>query len=404
MGTECVASGALPFGTSFDECSRLLNQTEEASKVSDHLDLSGIYDLRPALTSSSTTNSNGQEVYLSARQLEGIASSLTLLLKAKALVQPYPELYLLSEGIDQASCSRVIRAVNDCISKGYVKDEASEALKEARSKRAENRETLKKVLEEQAALAFSKGASDSRGNTAVVRGRVCIGIKAGRSGDLPRGSVKLSQSQSGQTFYYEPAPAIALNNAAMELEEKEKREEVAILLALTRLVSSSSDKLFQSLEAASSLDIAKARALHGVWCGGIKPSLLPPCITPGASALHIPNALHPLLLELSLPPLPDPPSFDDNRFDQGFGSAGDWEMKRRIVEKGRAGGEGSRPSPKPLDLRVPPSISVVAITGPNTGGKTVALKTAGLAVLFSKSGLFVPVQVRYNFNMRILKL
>ena len=138
-------------------------------------------------------------------------------------VAPFRELSLLAEDIDLASCSRVVRAVNDCISKGYLREEASEALGEARRKRAENRESLKVVIEQQAALAFSKGASDSRGNTAVVRGRVCIGIKAGRSGDLPRGSVKLSQSQSAATFYYEPQPAIALNNLSLELEEKEKR-------------------------------------------------------------------------------------------------------------------------------------------------------------------------------------
>lgn len=224
MATERVASGHLPIGSSLQECISLLNQTEEASVASD-LVLSGIYDLRPALAVASSPSNNGQEAYLSARQLEGIASSLTLLMEAKAAVTPFPELSVLAEGIDLASCSLVVRAVNDCISKGYLKDEASEALRDARVKRAENREALKLMIEQQAALAFGKGASDSRGNTAVVRGRVCIGIKAGRSGDLPRGSVKLSQSQSGATFYYEPQPAIALNNLSLELEEKERRFE-----------------------------------------------------------------------------------------------------------------------------------------------------------------------------------
>jgi len=59
----------------------------------------------------------------------------------------------------------------------------------------------------------------------IVRGRYCIGIKAGRSGDLPKGSIKVSQSQSGATHYYEPAPAISLNNSETLLEELEKKEE-----------------------------------------------------------------------------------------------------------------------------------------------------------------------------------
>lgn len=69
-------------------------------------------------------------------------------------------------------------------------------------------------------------------------------------------------------------------------------------------------------------------------------------------------------------------------------------MRRSIVQRRAMTDRAGRSTPRPLDLRVPSSISVVAITGPNTGGKTVALKAAGLAVLFSKAGLFIPVGSR----------
>jgi DNA mismatch repair protein MutS2 len=54
-------------------------------------------------------------------------------------------------------------------------------------------------------------------------------LQAGRSGDLPKGSVKVGQSQSGATHYFEPAPAVPLNNAETLLEEAEKKEEDQVM-------------------------------------------------------------------------------------------------------------------------------------------------------------------------------
>ena len=89
----------------------------------------------------------------------------------------------------------------------------------------------------------------------------CV-VQAGRSGDLPKGSVKVSQSQSGATHYYEPAPAVALNNAETLLEEAEKKEEEQVLRLLTRLISTRAKQLGDLAEAAAALDVAAARAGH----------------------------------------------------------------------------------------------------------------------------------------------
>lgn len=68
------------------------------------------------------------------------------------------------------------------------------------------------------------------------RDRLCIPVRRGRQGELPKGSVSLAASESGNTLYVEPAPAVKLNNAEMALAGREAEEEAAVLRALSSLV------------------------------------------------------------------------------------------------------------------------------------------------------------------------
>lgn len=68
------------------------------------------------------------------------------------------------------------------------------------------------------------------------RDRLCIPVRRGRQGELPKGSVSLAASESGNTLYMEPAPAVKLNNAEMALAGREAEEEAAVLRALSGLV------------------------------------------------------------------------------------------------------------------------------------------------------------------------
>jgi hypothetical protein len=142
--------------------------------------------------------------------------------------------------------------------------------------------------------------------------------------------------------YYEPAPAIPLNNAAAMLSAKEAELETAVLLALSQLLMSRAAQIRALVASVAALDVAAARAAHARLFGGVEPALvelprtshshddghtqgggqpigashghaggntLEPCGDPLQSLMSIPGAHHPLLLERSLAsPLPDPPS------------------------------------------------------------------------------------------------
>lgn len=133
------------------------------------------------------------------------------------------------------------------------------------------------------------------------------------------------------------------------------------------------------LERITALDLAVARAAHAAWLDGTRPtfSATPPSADTEASSsgrgdeasmwLDIQQIRHPLLLAAAI------------------GSPHKGRIPR--TEHGPAGG-----LPVPIDIRVGPHVRVVAITGPNTGGKTATLKTLGMAALMARAGLFVPAQ------------
>ena len=118
--------------------------------------------------------------------------------------------------------------------------------------------------------------------------------------------------------------------------------------------------------------------------------------------MRLHGVCHPVLLEGALPRLPRPPVADDIVLPTDAArpaapmSLEAFEAQAAAARRGDvadaaepASADAAAAMPQPVDLRVPPGASVAAITGPNTGGKTAALKTLGVSVLMAQAGLYI---------------
>ena len=226
---------------------------------------------------------------------------------------------------------------------GRVADRASPALQGLRRQlagvRADRRERLQDLLRRWA---------PSLQDTVIAErnGRPVLAVKAGAAAQLP--GLVHDSSASGSTVFLEPQAVVPLSNRIRELEGEERELEEAVLRELSGLVGQQSEALQHLQSVLLQLEAALARARYGAWLGALRPEISPDPLAPWA----LEGLRHPLLL---------------------------WQERK----------EAGRPV-VPVSVRVNEPVRVVAITGPNTGGKTVTLKAVGLAALMARAGLFLP--------------
>ncbi|MFN9546657.1 MAG: endonuclease MutS2 [Cyanobacteriota bacterium] len=226
---------------------------------------------------------------------------------------------------------------------GRVADRASSALQELRrhlaGARAERRERLQDLVRRWAPMLQDTVISERNG-------RPVLAVKAGAASQLA--GLVHDSSASGSTVFLEPQAVIPLGNRLRELEGQERELEQAVLKELSGLVGTDREALGVVQAVLLRLDTALARARYSAWIGGLRPELAADPLAGWA----LEGLRHPLLL---------------------------W-LERN---------EGGHPV-VPVSVRVEEPVRVVAITGPNTGGKTVTLKAVGLAALMARAGLFLP--------------
>ena len=228
-------------------------------------------------------------------------------------------------------------------------DDASPELHSVRRALAAKRVALETVMQD----LVSGGAGEQVLQEKLVttrNERYVLVVKAGQRSQLP--GIVHGSSGSGASVFVEPMPAVELNNEIVALADREQREVRRILRGLTARVGERADALAVSRRAAAELDAAQARALLAEELDAVEPE-----IAEGVE-IDLRQARHPLLIPA-------------------------------LAEKlGRPMLAGS--GPVPVDLRLGPEEPVLVISGPNTGGKTVALKTVGLLAAMAQSGLHVP--------------
>ena len=226
---------------------------------------------------------------------------------------------------------------------GRVADRASAELaglrRQLQGVRAERRERLQELIRRWAALLQDTVVAERNG-------RPVLAVKAGAAGQI--GGLVHDSSASGSTVFVEPQPVIPLGNRIRELEGREREIEEGILAELSALVAAEAPALEHLQTILVRLDAGLARARYGTWLGAVRPELL----EAGDAPFELRELRHPLLL---------------------------WQHRR----------EAGQPV-VPVSIAVGPELRVVAITGPNTGGKTVTLKSVGLAALMARAGLFLP--------------
>jgi DNA mismatch repair protein MutS2 len=219
---------------------------------------------------------------------------------------------------------------------GEVVDHASPELRLIRDRLRKQKTRLRSTLE-----SYLRGKETAKYLQDQVvserNGRYVLLVKAEHRGGIP--GIVHGASASGASLFLEPLSTVEINNDIVALEEQEAEEVRRILLALTDAFRRRADDLELTIGAATELDVLQGRARFSESIDGIEPALS----TDGAFELQ--GARHPLLK-----------------------------------------------NPVAVTIKVIPPATILLVTGPNTGGKTVALKSAGLLAMMMQAGLRIPAE------------
>jgi DNA mismatch repair protein MutS2 len=230
-----------------------------------------------------------------------------------------------------------------------VVDDASPELASIRERLRKQRARLRGTLE-----SYLRGRDTSKYLQQQIvtdrNGRYVLVVRSEHRSAIP--GIVHGSSGSGASLFLEPLSTVEINNEIVALEQQEAEEVRRILLALADAIRVRAIDLQRTVEAATELDVLQARARFALLVDGILPAIA------NDGRLELRAARHPLLIPA---------------------------VRRHLDDAA-----GNSEAPVPVDVLLIPPVRVLVITGPNTGGKTVALKSTGLFPLMAQSGLLLP--------------
>ena len=320
-----------------EEVLRLLDQTDAARAMIGLHGAPSFSGVKPVAEALDRADRGGS---LNTRELLTIAGLLTAARRAKE--------YFNDEAVEKTAIDHLFLSLHGnrfleekikrCIvDEDTIADAASTELadirRHMRAAQAKSRQILQKII---SSPTYGKILQE----TIITQrdGRFVVPVKAEHKGDLP--GLVHDISSSGATLFVEPMGVVQANNELIELEAKEQKEIERILAELSAEAAAHREDIQWDYDTLVHLDLIFARGQLSYKMDGVRPEIR------RDGAIHLRRARHPLL-----------------------------DAKKAV----------------PIDIELGDTFDTLVITGPNTGGKTVSLKTLGLLTLMTQCGLHIPV-------------
>jgi DNA mismatch repair protein MutS2 len=341
-----IVARDLPIPETQVESEQLLAQTKEVyeleSRLHPGLSFEGIQDIGDSLERAILQS------ILPGEELLAIATTLAGTRNLRRVIDNQENVPVLNDLVSQLrTYPELEQEIHRCIDeRGEVTDRASQKMGEIR---VELRKIRSQITQKLQNIIQAKSGAIQEQLITQRSDRFVIPVKAPQKDAIP--GIVHDTSTSGATLYIEPSSVVPLGNQLRQIFRKEQTEAEAIRRTLTEKVAAVTPDLERLLAIVTTLDIAVAKARYSLWIGSNPPRFIN---RQDNEIITLRNLRHPLLV---------------------------WQQQH----------EQGNPV-IPVDLLISPQIRVVTITGPNTGGKTVTLKTLGLAAIMAKVGLFVPAR------------
>ncbi|MDC3170934.1 endonuclease MutS2 [Prochlorococcus sp. AH-716-E13] len=339
MGKNAILDFEIP--TEYEISRRLLQETIEINELEKNLDksisFSGVFDISKNIE---TCSKGG---VINSSDLLEIAETISASRDLKKILLDFEQRPFISSFlnrlVDHNQIEKILKIGIE--SNGRISDRASQKLANLRqellSKKSERRLLVDKFIQKNTNYIQDTIIGDRYG-------RPVLAIKV-QFAEKFKGIIHDS-SASGNTIYLEPESIVLKGNKIASMEARVAGEEFKLLKEWSQIIRDNDKSLIDMSNILLRAEHSLTRSKYSNWIGGNAP------IVENNPIVNLIGFSHPLLI---------------------------WENKKKEA-----------PKPVSIDFQINRNTKVVAITGPNTGGKTVALKGLGIALLMARSGLFIP--------------